>query len=180
MASRKTSPNSKLGKASKVHLELAVDLDWLATRQVDLPDCRPGVAAVFRTEQFKEEVRGAVDDRRHIGKVGRAIDHAEQPDDAPDAIKIANLLFDSRQNRQGRNAREQFAFFDSHIGTELACLAELHVRMVRTMTGYEYDVADAHAATAVRTWECAVGEASVPSPSVLSQWRSCRHSRCSV
>jgi hypothetical protein len=26
---------------------------------------------------------------------------------------------------------------------------------VRTMTGYEYDVADAHAATTVRTWECA-------------------------
>src|SRR5215470_9514939 len=139
--------------ASKLHLKLAVDLDWLATRQIDLPNCRPGVTAVFGAEQFKEEVRGAVDDRRHIGKVSRAIDHAEQPDDALDAIKVANLLFHGRQNRQGRDARDQLSFFDSHISAELACLAALHVRMVRTMTGYEYDVADAHAATTVRTWE---------------------------
>src|SRR5262249_8028733 len=152
---RERSRQRNRANASSLHLELAVDLDRLATRQVDLPDCRTGVTAVIRAEQFKEEIRGAVDDRRHIGKVGRAIDHAEQPDDAPDVIKVANLLFHSRQDRQGRDARDQFAFFDSHIGAELACLAALHVRMVRTMAGYEYDVADAHAATAVRTWECA-------------------------
>src|SRR5215813_2076678 len=83
------------------------------------------------------------------------MDHAEQPDDAPNAIKVVNFFFHGRQNRQGRDARDEFAFFDSHIGTELACLAVLHVRMVRAMTGYEYDIANAHAATAVRTWECA-------------------------
>lgn len=41
---------------SGLHFELAIDFNRGTVRQVHLSDGRPGVAAVFRPEQFEEQV----------------------------------------------------------------------------------------------------------------------------
>src|SRR6187551_2258326 len=113
------------------------------------------MTAELRAEQFVEQVRGAIDDRRHVGKIRRAVDHAEQADDAPHAIEIAELLLDGRKNRHGGDARGLFTLFDRHIGAELTGAAKFHVRMMRAVSRHKDDIANAHAAPPVGAWKLA-------------------------
>ena len=52
-----------------MQLELAVDLDRNAVRQLGEPDRRTGMLAEFRPEQLVEKVGRAVD---HLGVLGQA------------------------------------------------------------------------------------------------------------
>src|SRR5580692_7332846 len=116
--------------SSNLHFEFAVDLDGKTARQVHLADRRAGMTAVAGAEQFEEKIRCTIDDRRHVGKVWRTIDHAEKAYDAMDPIEIADFMLQGGEDRQCGHASGVLALFQRHVGTELAIGTVRHARMM--------------------------------------------------
>src|ERR1700722_9055385 len=106
--------------SSNLHFEFAVNLDGKTARQVHLSDRRAGMTAVAGAAQFEEKIGCTIDDRRHVGKVWRTIDHDEKAEDAMDPIEIAALMLQGGEDRQRGHAGSVLALFQRHVGPELA------------------------------------------------------------
>src|SRR5262249_50709767 len=104
----------------RAQLELAVDLDGNAVRQLGQTNSGARVLAALRAEELVEEVGGAVDHLGHAVEAGRHVDHAHQSHDALDAVELAQLLLEAREDRQRDQPRGGVALLDGEVAAELA------------------------------------------------------------
>src|SRR4029077_6554544 len=82
------SPVSFIVLAVSAELKGRFDFDRDAARQRAGPDRGPGMPAGI-AEHLDHQIGGAVDDLRHVGEIGCAVDEPAEPQAAADAVEIA-------------------------------------------------------------------------------------------
>jgi hypothetical protein len=83
-----------------VKFDFAFDLDRDLEREFGNADRAPGVRANRGAEDFDDEIREAVDDRRLIGEAGRGVDHSEDSGPGADAIEASELTLKAAEDSE--------------------------------------------------------------------------------
>ena len=83
------------------------------------PTAERGVAAGV-AEHLHEQVGAAVDHGGGLVETGRDVDHAEHLDDALDAVEVAELGVERREDRERGHPRRPAAVVEREVATDLA------------------------------------------------------------